>query len=103
MPNETQSVQKEIEVLRKRHEDLNTKKIQAKTSLDHAETQLRDLKEKAKQEYGTDDLDALRKKLEEMKAENERKCKDYKDHLDTLEKKLDEIEKDYKETTEEVT
>jgi len=100
MPNEIQSVEKEIEVLRKRHENLNKLQIQSERDLKHAEDKLKELMENARKEYGTDDLDALHKKLEEMKAENDRKCKDYKEHLDTLEKKLNEIEQDYKESTE---
>ncbi len=103
MPNEMQSIQEEIEVLRKRHEKLHKLQIQTETNLKHAEDQLKELMEKARKEYGTDDLDTLRKKLEEMKAENEHKCKEYKEHLDTLEKRLNEIEQDYKEATKEAT
>jgi prefoldin subunit 5 len=80
-----------IEDLKKRHKNLNEKRIQTETNLINAKKELENLKENAREEYGTDNLDDLKNKLTEMKEENEKKCRDYKEHLDEIEKNLEEI------------
>ena len=63
--------QQSIEQLQQRYAKLNEQKIQAETNLEHAKKQLDQLQKEAREKYGTDDLAELRKKLDEMKAENE--------------------------------
>lgn len=91
--------QEEIDVLKARYDALNKKKIQAETNHEAAEKRLKELKEQALRDYGTDNLDALKQKLDDLKAENERKRAEYQTHLETIESKLDEVEKQHKETT----
>lgn len=85
-----------IEKLQERFQELNTKKIQAGTNLQHAEERLGELKAQARDKYGTDDLQQLQAKLEEMKAENERKRAKYQQDLDKIESDLSEVEKQFK-------
>lgn len=84
-----------IEELAARYSELNKKKIQAETSLEHAEKELARLKEKALAEYGTDNVDELKQKLAAMEAENERKRAEYQHSLDKIEADLSEAEKKY--------
>lgn len=91
--------QEEIETLKKRYEALNEKKIKAKANQEAAEKQLNALKEQARHDYGTDNLDELRQKLAELKAENERKRAEYQAHLEDIETKLSAVEQQHKETT----
>jgi hypothetical protein len=80
-----------IEQLRKRYDALNNEQIRADANYKHARKDLDELKALAKAEYGTDDLEALRLKLKEMEAENDRKLTDYQQHLDTIEANLKEV------------
>jgi len=95
-PSEKQS----IEVLKQRYDDLRDKKIQAARDLEHAERHLEELKDQAREQYGTDDLDELKAKLEEMEAENERKRSEYQQALDKIEQDLDEVEQKYAAVSE---
>lgn len=81
-----------IEELTERYHALNEKKIQAQTNLKNAEKQLRELRNKAKEAYGTDDLDELKKQLEQLKADNEAKRAAYQASLEKIEGDLAEVE-----------
>jgi hypothetical protein len=85
----------DIETLRKRHTELDRKRAAAEANLKTATDNLEALKREARESYGTDDLDALRAKLEEMKKENERKRAEYQKHLDEIENGLNELDKQY--------
>jgi len=87
-----------IEELSTRYENLNRQKIQAGTNLENAQSQLDKLKEKAKQDYGTDDLDELKKILEEMRRKNEEDRSNYQSSLDKIEADLDNIDNKYSST-----
>ena len=87
----------DIEQLRKRHSQLERKKIEAETSLKNAGDQLKRLKKQAREAYGTDDLEELSKKLAAMQVENERKRSDYQKHLDEVESKLAAVEEEHRE------
>jgi chromosome segregation ATPase len=85
----------DIEQLRKRYTDLDRKKAAAEANLKTATDNLEVLKEQARKTYGTDNLDELRAKLEEMRRENDRKRSEYQLHLDQIETRLGEIEREY--------
>lgn len=95
MTNQQQSRQT-IERLTQRYNQLNTKKIEAETNLKSARKQLEELQKEARETYGTDDLDALKQKLAEMEAENEKKRADYQATLDRIETDLDAVEEKYR-------
>lgn len=82
----------DIETLRTRYDALNKKKIEAETKRQAAEDNLTRLKEQARKNFGTDNLDELRKQLAELKAENERRRADYQAHLEQIEARLAEVE-----------
>lgn len=96
--NESARTRQGIEELKKRYEKLHRKKIQAETNLEGAKKQLEELKEQARKEYGTDDIAELRKKLEQMQEENERKRAEYQQRLDKVESDLSAVEEKYKKT-----
>lgn len=81
-----------IEELQKRYERLNTRKIQADTNLENATKQFEALKEELRKSYGTDDIAALREKLDTMRAENEAKRKNYQAELDAIDSALAAVE-----------
>jgi hypothetical protein len=85
----------DIELLKKRHRELDRKKAMAEANQRSAEESLAKLKAEAKAQYGTDDLEELKKKLDEMKQQNLQKRREYQAHLDSIETKLQEIEKKY--------
>ena len=84
-----------IEELRKRYDDLNTKKITAEANHKNAQKQLDDLKAAAKAQWNTDSLDELRKKLKEMEEENERKRSEYQGQLDKIEADLKDVDQKF--------
>jgi hypothetical protein len=92
MPIEDTATLQEIEELRKRHKVLEKEKITAEANLNTSKATLENLQRQARDSYGTDDLEELRKRLEAMKLENERKRADYQRHLDDIERQLAEVE-----------
>lgn len=94
--NESGNTKQSIEELKKRYENLHRKKIQAEANLDNAKKQLEELKEQARKEYGTEDIEALKKKLAEMQAENERRQSEYQQQLNKVESDLAAVEEKYK-------
>ena len=84
--------QQSIEVLQQRYVKLNEKKIAAETELKGAEKRLKELQKEAHEKYGTDDVGALRKKLDDLKAENEAKRAGYQVELDRIESDLALVE-----------
>ena|ERR1700678_1710109 len=89
-----------IEELRKRYDDLNTKKITAEANHKNAQKQLDDLKAAAKAQWNTDNLDELRKKLKEMEDENERKRSEYQGQLDKIEAELKDVDQKFNQVQE---
>ena len=89
-----------IEELRKRYDDLNTKKITAEANHKNAQKQLDDLKAAAKAQWDTDNLDELRKKLKEMEDENERKRSEYQGQLDKIEADLKDVDQKFNQAQE---
>lgn len=82
----------EFEQLTKRFETLNRRKIEAETSLKHAQQHLQQLKQEARDKYGTDDIAELQQQLTAMQAENEAKRQAYKTELDKIETDLKDVE-----------
>lgn len=83
----------EMEQLRKRYEDLTRMRTVCETNLANATRTLEALQAQAREQYQTDDLDALRRRLEEMKAENRRLQEDYCASLDRIEASLKDVDK----------
>src|SRR3954453_8690284 len=96
MPNKTTGEEpQDIDQLKQRHRKLNEEKIKAETNELRAREELETLRAEARQKYGTDDLEALKLKLEEMKQDNLRKRREYQAHLDGIQAKLAEVEQKY--------
>ena len=85
----------DIDTLKKRHRELDKRKTTAEADLKSAEKQLKQLKADALEKYGTDDLEALKGKVEQMKTDNLKKRREYQQHLDAIEAKLHEVETKY--------
>jgi len=100
MPIAKADIAQDIELLKKRHRDLDRQKTTAEANHKTAEEQLRKLKDDARAEYGTNDVVQLKQKLAELKQENDRKRADYQKHLDAIETRLGEIEAEYQEARE---
>jgi chromosome segregation ATPase len=85
----------DIEALKKKHKELDAKRIAAEANLKTAETRLADLKREALEKWATDDLTALKEKLEQMKQDNEAKRADYQQHIEQVEARLNEVEAEF--------
>jgi predicted nucleic acid-binding Zn-ribbon protein len=85
----------EMELLRKRYEDLSRKKTACEINLDNARNALQDLQAQAREQYQTDDLEALQTRLEDMRAENQRLQDEYRTSLDAIETSLKEVDQAY--------
>jgi hypothetical protein len=95
MPSNSAKTDLDIEQLKKRHKELEEKKITAEANLNNAGRVLEELKREAKSKYATDDPAELQKKLQEMKSENERKRAQYQKHLEEIQSKLAQVEQDF--------
>jgi chromosome segregation ATPase len=89
------STTQDIETLKNRHRELDRHKTTAEANLKNTADQLQKLKDEALAKYGTNDLEQLKAKLAELKAQNYHKRADYQNHLDSIELRLTEIEKQY--------
>lgn len=86
-----------MEELRNRYQQLNELRIQAETRQKTALEQLELLRQGAREQFGTDDLDKLKEMLEQRKSENERKRAEYQKSLEQIEVKLAEIDRQFSE------
>ncbi len=84
-----------IDELKARYDKLNQQKIVFQTRRDTAQEQLNELKSTALEQYGTDDIKQLQKKLKELKAENEKQRASYQESLDGIENRLVEIQEEF--------
>ncbi len=87
-----------IEQLRKKYEELNNEHIRADANYKNAKKQLDELKATALETYGTDDLDTLRNKLQEMEAENAKKLSEYQSHLEKIDADLKAVNQKFSQT-----
>lgn len=90
-----------IDELRERYQALHQQKIRAEANRETAEQRLSELKLEARETYGTDDVEELKRKLEELKAENERKRADYQAHIEQVESDLAKVETEVEGETHE--
>jgi hypothetical protein len=81
-----------IDLLKKRFEMLNETRIKVQTERDNALRQLKQLKESAVEQFGTDDPDQLRAQLAELLQQNENRKAEYEQSLDAIESNLREID-----------
>jgi uncharacterized coiled-coil DUF342 family protein len=100
MPKANQASQT-IDQLQKRYQNLSEKKIKVETQRDHALTQLNELKAQAKELYGSDDVEELKKILEEMKTSNETKRSEYQESLDSIDAELAAVDEKFNEDEDE--
>jgi len=99
MPTETTKLATQtIEELTARYQQLNEQKIKAQSDLQHAQNRLDEFKTKARQEYGTDDLEKLKRLLDERKRQNEEDRANYQEGLNEIENELGEIDRKYSST-----
>src|SRR5947208_3053751 len=82
----------DITALEQRYNNLRDKKIAAAANLETSNQNLETLQQQAREAYETDDLEALRRKLQEMEQENQRKLTEYQQHLTAIEEQLSQVE-----------
>jgi chromosome segregation ATPase len=84
-----------IEQLQERYQTLNTEKIRAETELKNATERLDELKNEAREKFGTDDVTELQQQLATMRAENEQKRAKYQTDLDQIESDLATVDREF--------
>ena len=84
-----------IEDLRKKYDGLRERKIRVGTQLEESQRRLDELKLKSREEFGTDDVEQLKAKLEAIKSENDEKRKAYQASLEEIETRLAEVEQEF--------
>ena len=89
-----------IEQLQQKYQALNTRRIEADANLKNAKKQLNQLKQEARDKYGTDDLAALRTRLDDMRNENEAKRRAYQAELERIQTALDAVEQQFRSVSE---
>jgi chromosome segregation ATPase len=87
--------QQTIEDLQSRYAKLHKAQIEAERDLKNAQDRLDQLKREAREEFGTDDLAELQRKLEQMQKDNEEKRGKYQADLDEIEEKLAAVQKQF--------
>jgi hypothetical protein len=87
-----QAVQQHLLELRKQHQSLHERKIATERDRQNLEERLRELHAQAEREYGTSDIEQLRRLLEERRQENERMVREYQQHIEDIQRRLQEID-----------
>jgi hypothetical protein len=87
-----QEVQDQLQTLREEHRKLHEQKIATERDRQNLEERLRELREQAQREYGTDDLDHLRQLLEQRRRENDRMVAEYQQHIQDIQGRLREVD-----------
>ncbi|MCH2182508.1 MAG: hypothetical protein MK108_10930 [Mariniblastus sp.] len=87
--------QQAIEALQARFDELSHERTRIEARQEAAQKQLDELQEQSRQQFGTDDVAELEKKLASMQKENEEKRARYEASLDGIEGKLKEIENQF--------
>ncbi|NLI80753.1 MAG: hypothetical protein GX443_03585 [Deltaproteobacteria bacterium] len=90
---EDQKLQERLAELREEYNRLHEKKIATERDRQNLEERLKELREQAEREYGTSDLEELRRLLDERRRENERMVAEYQQHVESIRARLREIEK----------
>lgn len=85
----------DIEQLKREFARLDREKTTAEADLKNANEQLDLLKTEAREKFQTDDVDALKRKLAQMHAENEARRVEYQKHLDEINAKLAAVEQQF--------
>jgi hypothetical protein len=85
----------DLSTLDQRYNALRDKKIAAEANLETCKGALETLKQEARETYQTDDLDTLRRRLQEMEQDNQRKRSEYQQHLTTIENQLAEVDAEH--------
>ncbi len=81
----------ELKDLQSRHQEFNNRKIQIQTQRDETNKTLAKLRKQAEKEFGSSDIEVLKKKLAKMTTDNEKKVADYDKQLNAIQKKLDAV------------
>ena len=84
--------QQTIEELQRRYQLLRDKKVEAETHFRNSQKQLDELKQQAREKYGTDDVAELEQMLGRMRVENEERRSQYQAELDRIEGDLANVE-----------
>jgi len=90
-PNET------LKELQTRFQKFHNRKIQIQTQRDETNKTLEKLRAQAEKEFGSSDIDVLKKKLEKMTADNQKKVADYDKQLKDIETKLNAVTEKFEE------
>lgn len=88
----------EIQALKARFDELNSKKFKTDAALEEKAKTLDDLKRTAKENFGTDDPEKLQALLQKYEAENLEMRRNYESLLNQIEAELKQIEDEYRET-----
>ena len=86
------SEQQAFDKLRVRYDALSHERTRIDAQREAAQKQLDEMRESARTQFGTDDLEELEKKLADMRKQNEEKRAKYEASLDEIETKLKEVE-----------
>jgi DNA anti-recombination protein RmuC len=87
-----QQVQEQLLKLRDQHRVLHERKIATERDLQNLEERLREMRAQAERDYGTSDIDQLRRLLEERRQENDRMVEEYQRHVEDIQGRLKEID-----------
>lgn len=88
-PNET------LKELQSRFQKFHNRKIQIQTQRDETNKTLEKLRVQAEQEFGSSDIEVLKKKLAEMTSDNAKKVADYDRQLKDIEAKLNAVTENF--------
>lgn len=91
------ALERELGGLKSEYDRLREAKVRAEQDLAHLTAMLAELEHKAREEYGTADVEDLTRLLEERRAENARLVAAYRDHVRRVAEGLAAVERHFDE------
>ncbi len=88
----SESFETSIAELRTRYDQLNEQKIKIQTQCETVKERLDELKRSALEQFGTDDVQQLKKQLDKLNKENESKRVKYEKDLNAITDALNQID-----------
>lgn len=88
------ALQEELGRLKAEHQRLRDEKLRTERDMDHLSAQLKDLQDRAREEFGTSDPKELGALLDKRREENQAMVAEFRSHLEGIQQGLKAVERD---------
>lgn len=92
--DQDRALQDELAQLKSEHQRLRDEKLRTERDVAHLAAQIKELQDRARQEFGTSDMNELHALLERRRSENQAMVAEFRSHLETIQTDLARVERE---------